>query len=93
MAHIGHLVYRPPPPPAEIGSKVDTPVQPGNPECMLCFSNAARIVYVPCGHMVTCLECNERHEQAKYNECPCCKQRLTQRICAYMTFAEAKKVN
>jgi len=47
--------------------------------CKKCASDKASIVFLPCGHMVTCKNCNNT-----YSKCPTCNIKIRERIQAYL---------
>jgi hypothetical protein len=40
------------------------------PDCIICYSNKKELVYVPCGHYITCIACDNN---IKKRVCPMCK--------------------
>ncbi|XP_047468596.1 baculoviral IAP repeat-containing protein 7-like, partial [Penaeus chinensis] len=40
--------------------------------CYVCMDNSAHMVYIPCGHMVTCVWCT-----LQLSNCPMCRKRIT----------------
>ena len=47
--------------------------------CKQCASDKASVVFLPCGHMVTCKNCNNTH-----SKCPACNIKIRERIYAYL---------
>lgn len=47
--------------------------------CKICYTNSIELVFLPCGHSVSCLSCAQR----LFN-CPCCRERITTRIRTYL---------
>jgi len=48
-----------------------------NDECIVCMANnAAQCKFVPCGHVVTCVDCcaNIKRLATGYPRCPVCRQ-------------------
>ena len=46
--------------------------------CVICMSDAPCIIFVPCRHLCTCSDCNERILNAKMN-CPLCRATIGSR--------------
>jgi len=46
-----------------------------NSECVVCMDAEARMVFVPCGHLCCCSQC-----QSAINECPMCRTQIEKRI-------------
>lgn len=40
-------------------------------ECIICIENKLQIVFVPCGHICSCVECSKR-----LNQCPICRKNI-----------------
>lgn len=40
-------------------------------ECVVCMTNTINCVFLPCGHLKTCMECAH-----KLNNCPICRQKI-----------------
>lgn len=47
--------------------------------CKICYTNSIELVFLPCGHSVSCLSCAQR----LFN-CPCCRETITTRIRTYL---------
>lgn len=47
--------------------------------CKICYSNAIELVFLPCGHSVSCLSCAQR-----LYSCPCCRATITTRIRTFL---------
>lgn len=47
--------------------------------CKICYTNSIELVFLPCGHSVSCLSCAQR----LYN-CPCCRATITTRIRTFL---------
>ena len=47
--------------------------------CKLCFRDKASTVFLPCGHLATCRDCNNNTES-----CPICRKTIRERIYAYI---------
>lgn len=47
--------------------------------CKICYTNSIQLVFLPCGHSVSCLSCAQR----LYN-CPCCRATITTRIRTFL---------
>ena len=50
-------------------------------KCKVCHKEDASMVFVPCGHLVCCVECGN-----KVNRCPVCHFFIKKRICSYMSY-------
>ena len=44
--------------------------------CRICFDSERETVFMPCKHMVACVQCAERSIQV-FNHCPICKQSVS----------------
>lgn len=42
----------------------------GQPDCSICMSSLKELVYVPCGHFVSCGDCDKRMQK---RNCPICR--------------------
>ncbi|KAK4744378.1 hypothetical protein SAY87_010690 [Trapa incisa] len=49
-------------------------------ECVMCLSEEACVVFVPCAHQVVCMTCNELHEKKGMKDCPSCRSTIRRRI-------------
>ncbi|CAK6967739.1 E3 ubiquitin-protein ligase XIAP [Scomber scombrus] len=49
-------------------------------QCKVCMDRDICIVFIPCGHLVTCRECSE-----SLSKCPICCGAITQKIKTYVT--------
>lgn len=60
--------------------RLTTPPPPPSSDrlCKICYSKEFGVAYVPCGHLVACLECSVR-----IDECPVCRIKIQQRINIY----------
>lgn len=47
--------------------------------CKICYGNSIELVFLPCGHSVSCLSCAQR-----LVACPCCRATITTRIRTYL---------
>ncbi len=51
-------------------------------ECIICMSNTPNMLFVPCGHLCVCSNCNK--QLMKYNHycplCPLCRRSITSAI-------------
>lgn len=47
--------------------------------CKICYTNPIELVFLPCGHLVSCLSCAQR-----LSKCPCCRETITTRIRTYL---------
>lgn len=47
--------------------------------CKICYGNSIELVFLPCGHSVSCLSCAQR-----LDACPCCRATITTRIRTYI---------
>lgn len=47
--------------------------------CKICYSNSIELVFLPCGHSVSCLSCAQR-----LYSCPCCRATITTRIRTFL---------
>ncbi|XP_077965706.1 uncharacterized protein LOC120334396 [Styela clava] len=46
--------------------------------CKICFSNPADMVFIPCSHMICCMECTQAIRQ-----CPICRKKIEKAIKTY----------
>lgn len=49
-------------------------------QCLICCSNKATVIYIPCGHIFACSECSETIPK---NECSICRQVPNAKYIAY----------
>jgi len=49
-------------------------------DCSVCMEESRQILFVPCGHVVTCVGCSEQVEI-----CPMCRAQINSRMRAYIT--------
>lgn len=56
-------------------SKILKPYVPRRPECVVCFERDVEVVFLPCGHLVSCEACSDLIESKKIESalCPICK--------------------
>lgn len=47
--------------------------------CKICFSNTADMVFIPCSHMICCMECTQAIRQ-----CPVCRTKIEKAIKTYV---------
>lgn len=47
--------------------------------CKICYTNSIELVFLPCGHSVSCLSCAQR-----LYSCPCCRATITTRIRTFL---------
>lgn len=47
--------------------------------CKICYTNAIEMVFLPCGHSVSCQSCAQR-----LHDCPFCRETITTRIRTYL---------
>lgn len=47
--------------------------------CKICYENTIQLVFLPCGHSVSCLSCSQR-----LFTCPCCRATITTRIRTFL---------
>ena len=55
-----------------------TPSLSGSTECVVCLEERYNIAFVPCGHLITCLECS-----FKVKNCPVCRLHIAGRLRVY----------
>ena len=48
--------------------------------CKICMSNEVGIVFLPCGHLISCLNCSP-----KVKDCPLCRQFIKGKQKTYMS--------
>lgn len=53
----------------------DTPTQDEEKQCLICFENQKKVVFIPCNHLSCCLACTKAIMK-KQRECPVCKQHI-----------------
>ncbi|OIV91313.1 hypothetical protein TanjilG_01844 [Lupinus angustifolius] len=49
-------------------------------ECVMCLSEEASVVFLPCAHEVLCPACNKLHEKQRMKDCPSCRTPIQHRI-------------
>ena len=49
-------------------------------KCSVCFTNKSNIIFVPCGHLCMCNDCNNRCTQYNMSFCPICRSNGTRYI-------------
>ena len=70
--------------PSEINQQVAIPSFSDSPEevslstCSICMTNRSRVVFVPCGHVCSCLNCSQR-----LTTCPLCRSNISVRQVIY----------
>jgi len=53
------------------------------PDCSSCFEHPTSAVCLPCGHLVSCIECAEQW-QSKNRTCPVCRLKVTKVVQTYL---------
>jgi hypothetical protein len=53
------------------------------PDCSSCFEHPTSAVCLPCGHLVSCIECAEQWQTAKHT-CPVCRHKVTKVVQTYL---------
>lgn len=48
-----------------------------NPDCSICLTEGKSVIYVPCGHFVSCKDCDRN---LKKRTCPICRQSISHTI-------------
>ena len=43
------------------------------PECVICLEEESYIIFMPCGHFCTCMDCNK---MLKDRKCPLCRSKI-----------------
>uniref|UniRef100_A0ACD5YJQ8 Uncharacterized protein n=1 Tax=Avena sativa TaxID=4498 RepID=A0ACD5YJQ8_AVESA len=51
-------------------------------ECQLCLDEDVAVVFLPCGHQIVCISCNQLHQDKGVPNCPFCRSPIERRICA-----------
>ncbi|XP_062411251.1 E3 ubiquitin-protein ligase LRSAM1 [Sardina pilchardus] len=51
---------------------------PSSSECVVCMERASQVIFLPCGHVCCCSECNEALQS-----CPLCRAAIEQRVRLY----------
>jgi len=49
-------------------------------KCSVCFTNKSNIIFVPCGHLCMCNDCNNRCTQYNISFCPICRSNGTRYV-------------
>ena len=52
-------------------------------QCIICFERPRAVVFVPCGHLVSCEACVSLVQGTDAN-CPSCRQHITSQVRAFM---------
>jgi len=42
-------------------------------KCSICFTNKSNIIFIPCGHLCMCNNCNKKYNQYNLSFCPICR--------------------
>ena len=50
-------------------------------KCKICFDNEIDSVFVPCGHIVSCMKCGLRFDS---KQCPICKEQISMVLKTYL---------
>jgi hypothetical protein len=53
------------------------------PDCSSCFESPTSAVCLPCGHLVSCIDCAEQW-QANHHTCPVCRRAVAQVVQTYL---------
>merc|ERR1711907_669593 len=51
--------------------------------CVICTVNRRAVVFLPCGHMVSCKSCAQRLVQGGHAACPNCRSFISQQVDVY----------
>jgi hypothetical protein len=55
------------------------------PDCSSCFEHPTSAVCLPCGHLVSCIECAEQWQSKNRNRtCPVCRHKVTKVVQTYL---------
>ena len=49
-------------------------------KCSVCFTNKSNIIFIPCGHLCMCNDCNNRCTQYNMSFCPICRSNGTRYV-------------
>lgn len=49
-------------------------------KCSVCFTNKCKIIFIPCGHLCMCNDCNNRCRQYNMSFCPICRSNGTRYV-------------
>lgn len=49
-------------------------------KCFVCFTNKSNIIFIPCGHLCMCNDCNNRCTQYNMSFCPICRSNGTRYV-------------
>ena len=49
-------------------------------KCSVCFTNKSNIIFIPCGHLYMCNDCNNRCTQYNMSFCPICRNNGTRYV-------------
>lgn len=49
-------------------------------KCSVCFTNKSNIIFIPCGHLCMCNDCNNRCAQYNMSFCPICRSNGTRYV-------------
>lgn len=49
-------------------------------KCSVCFTNKSNIIFIPCGHLCICNDCNNRCAQYNMSFCPICRSNGTRYV-------------
>ena len=74
---VSDLILKEMPPPLDQPSEATVPSGSTNGGiCLYCLSEAATCAFVPCGHLVACLVCEEEVRSRQISQCPLCRQQV-----------------
>lgn len=54
-------------------ARKDKEIEDLDKKCSVCFVNKANIIFIPCGHLCMCNDCNIRCTEFNINFCPICR--------------------
>ena len=55
-------------------------------KCSVCFTNKSNIIFIPCGHLCMCNDCNNRCTQYNMSFCPICRSNGTRYVVKWRSF-------
>lgn len=58
----------------------DDKIEELDKKCSVCFTNKSNIIYIPCGHLCMCNECNNKCADYNMSFCPICRNNGTRYV-------------
>lgn len=68
------------PPPASNRTPQPTQKLSHRKQCVVCKKEEACVILLQCAHQVLCVSCNKLHEDKGVSRCPCCSEKVEERV-------------